>query len=201
MFLRAVGFSGLAFVVAVSSLLSAVIVRGPQTHDHIAASLRDSYDRTPLDPMNGSDLASILADLPDFSFPAQPVLVAVPGVLPVDEAAHTIGDEHDEADNEAAAQQPPTQKLTLTTSEFGFDPSRVELQVGVPVELTVLNDGDQVHGIWIPDYAISADIRSGKSKTFTFTPEQSGRIRFTCNYNLCGTEEEHAQMTGFITVK
>lgn len=201
MFLRVVGLSGLAFVVVISLLLSTVIIRGPQTHDHIAATLRDSYDRTPLDSIEDSDLTTILADLPEFSFPAQPVLVAAPGVSPINGAAHTAGDEHSEADHEAEAQQPQVRKLTLTQFEFGFDPSRVELQVGVPVELTVSNEGDQVHGIWIPEYAISADIRSGKSKTFLFTPEQSGRIRFTCSYNLCGTEEEHAKMSGFITVK
>jgi heme/copper-type cytochrome/quinol oxidase subunit 2 len=98
-------------------------------------------------------------------------------------------------------EEPPVQQITFSQFEYGFDPARIELQVRVPVELTVANEGDQVHGIWIPDYAISDDIRSGKTKTFTFTPEETGRIRYTCSYNLCGTEDEHAQMKGFITVK
>lgn len=201
MHLRMIGFGGMAFVVVTVSLLSAIVMCGPQTHDHIAASLRASYDRTPLDFVEASDLTTILVDLPEFSFPEPVQVVAVPPVPQAADMAHMPGDEHSPAEHGIVAQELQVQKITLRQFEFGFAPDRIELQVGVPVELTVVNEGDQVHGIWIPDFALSDDIRSGKTKVFTFIPEKTGRIRFTCSYNLCGTEEEHAQMKGFITVK
>jgi heme/copper-type cytochrome/quinol oxidase subunit 2 len=196
-----VGVSGLVFVVVTSSLLSAVIVRSPQTHDHIARSLRHDYARTPLDSVEAADLPAILADLPEFSFPDLVKVAAAQGPPAAGETAHTAGDEHNLAEHATATQQLQMQTITLRQSEYGFDPDRVELQAGVPVELTVTNEGEQVHGIWVPDLAIMEDIRSGKTKVFTFTPEKAGRIPFTCSYNLCGTEEEHAQMKGFITVR
>ncbi|MEE8442159.1 MAG: cupredoxin domain-containing protein [Dehalococcoidia bacterium] len=199
--LRLIGFGGVAFVVVTASLLSTIVLRDPQTHDHIAASLRAGYDRTPLDSVGATNLPAILVDLPDFSFPAPPVVAAAPTGESNSEATHIADEEQSDGEEGIPTEEPQVQKITLRQFEFGFGPERIELAVGVPVELTVMNEGDQVHGIWIPDFAISEDIRSGKTKVFTFTPEEAARFRFTCSYNLCGTDEEHAQMKGFITVK
>ncbi len=202
MFFRMVGFGGLAFVVATSSLLSAVIVRSPQTHDHIASSLSPEYIRTSLDSIGPADLTAIIADLPRFSFPEPPQLVAASALFSAS-SAEGSGDQTAPVNGtveSTAQQQPKVQEIAFDQFEFEFSQERIELKVGVPVKLTLTNQGDQVQGLWIPEFAIMADIRSGKNKEFTFIPEKSGRFRFTCSYNLCGTEEEHAQMKGYIIV-
>jgi heme/copper-type cytochrome/quinol oxidase subunit 2 len=184
-----VGFGGLAFVVVTALGLGTIIMRGPWTHDNIDPTLRESYARTPLDSVGEMDLVAVLKDLPEFSFPASSSFAAVSASGDSDEAAHT------------ASEDAEPQKVTLVESEYQFEPARIELKAGAPVELTLKNEGKQVHGLWIPDFAIMDDVRSGKSKTFTFIPEKPGRYRHTCSYNLCGTDEEHARMKGFITVK
>lgn len=178
---RTVGFTLLIAIVATFTMLGAIVVRNPDTHDHISKTLRPSYDRTPLDLIGPADLGTITADLPPFKFPEAVALDAAG------------------SGNDAPGAAEPVE-IMLNTLEFAIDPSRVELQVGAPVELVVMNTGDQVHGIWIPDFGIKQDIRSGKTKKFTFTPERAGRVRFECSYNLCGTDEEHAQMTGYFMV-
>ncbi len=128
------------------------------------------------------------------------VAINVPSTASVANGVAVTNGEVNGAADSAVARQAQPQLVNLVEYEFGFDMDRIKVQAGVPVELSVTNEGDQVHGIWIPDLAIMDDIRSGKSKVFKFTPEKPGRFRFTCSYNLCGTEEEHAQMKGFIEV-
>lgn len=180
---RSVGYILLIAVVATFLFLGAIVMRSPNTHDHIYPTLRPSYDRTPVGLIGPTDLDAITADLAPFKFPERQT-VALGATGPAGDAP-------------VAAE--PVQVM-LNTLEYAIDPSRVELAAGTPVELTVMNEGSQVHGIWIPDFGIKQNIRSGKTKEFTFTPEQVGRVRFECSYNLCGTPEEHAQMTGYFTV-
>jgi len=196
---RLVGYGGMAFALVTALVLSGIIARSPRTHDHISNTLSDSYVRTSLDEVGPANLEAILADLPEFSFPRATYPATVPSVHAVD-LAHMPDEADIRAEPAITPDEPEVQRVTIRQFEYNLDPDRIELEVGVPVELTVINEGDQVHGIWIPEFAISQDVRSGKSKVFAFTPDKTGRIRFTCSYNLCGTEEEHAKMAGFITV-
>lgn len=185
---RTVGYASMTFILVVPIILGTVIMRSPRTHDHISNTLRSGYTRTPLDNIEATDLDITLADLPRFSFAEW-------------SPPRSAGDEIvSRPDAESDTKATEVMKITMRQFEYGLDVDAVELKVGVPVELTVVNDGDQVHGIWIPDFAISDDLRSGKTKVFEFTPEKTGRIRFSCNYNLCGTDEEHAKMAGSFIV-
>lgn len=178
---RIIGFVGMGFVALAALMLSVIIIRSPDTHHNLAPALRADYARSPTDSIEVAHLEDTLARLPEFTFPAPSPLTAADGDL--------AGSDHGEL-----------HKITVRQFEFGYDPIQIELEAGASVELTVVNEGNQVHGIWIPELGISEDIRSGRSMTFTFVVEKAGRIRFGCNYSLCGSEEEHAQMDGEIVV-
>lgn len=180
----------LAAVVVAAVGLASVIVRNPDTHGHLWGSVPYAYHRTPVEEVPASDLKSVQAKLVPFSFPT-PQSVQASGMagMPGMEDA-----------SQAAAGADTVQRVVLTQMEYGFDIPEVRLKPGVPVELVVVNVGKQVHGIWVPDFAISEEIRSGKTRTFKFTPKTAGRIRFTCSYNLCGTDEEHARMVGYFVI-
>ena len=49
----------------------------------------------------------------------------------------------------AAAGGAPAQKITITMRDFSYTPDRVTLQVGVPVELTIVNKGKVGHGFMV----------------------------------------------------
>lgn len=186
---RSVPIAWLSVVVSVPVLLAAIVSRNPDTHGHLWPTLPDHYHRTPVDTVRPIDLEAVLADLPPFEFPRPALLAAAAS----QEATAGMGRLMPAAEE--------VQEVTLVETEYGIGPDRVEVRVGVPVVLTVINEGDQVHGLWLPEVGIAEDIRSGKSQTFRFTPEKPGRFRYMCSYALCGTDEEHARMVGFLTVR
>lgn len=189
---RMVPYGGLAFIVVAALTLATLIIRTPDTHGHLWRTLPADYDRTPVDDMAPADLQVVLADLPPFSFP-KPEKVAARVEEAGDKAADT-------GSAQVAAAEQEAQEAEIVQTEFAITPDRLTLKVGVPVEMTVKNEGKQVHGLWMPDFGIAEDIRSGRTEVFRFTPDKPGRFRYTCSYSLCGTEKQHAQMAGFLTV-
>ena len=190
---RIVPYGGLAFVVIASLLLMTIVLRSPDTHGHFWRVLPRDYTRTPVGDIGEADLRAILAELPPFAFPA-----------PSRAAAGAPEGGHDMAGMESSASAQSgadVQKMTLTESEYAIAPDRLTLKVGVPVELTVANAGKQAHGLWMPEFGIAQDIRSGKTQVFRFTPDTPGRFRYVCSYSLCGTEAEHGRMVGFLSVQ
>lgn len=195
---RMVPLGGLVFVVAAALMLATIIARAPYTHGNLWRWLPSDYARTPVSVIGEVDLEAIVAELPPFEFPAPS------GAQQAQKTGNSTGGGHGEMGGMAApvdSGPAEVQKVTLTQKEFGFTPDRLTLKVGVPVELTLKNEGEQVHGLWIPEFGISDEVRKGRSEVFKFTPEKPGRIRYVCSYNLCGTEEEHARMVGFVTVR
>jgi heme/copper-type cytochrome/quinol oxidase subunit 2 len=206
---RIVPYGGLTFVVAAALMLGTIIARSPDTHGHLWHSLPAGYDRTPLDTIEPADLDAIEAELLPFTFPTPPAGGEQPAAAGPAEPADATGSA------DAAGSAPEggeVQRITLIETEYAIAPDMGEmmtgmidegltLKLGVPVELTVTNEGKQTHGLWMADFGIYEDIRSGKTAVFKFTPDKPGRFRFTCSYSLCGSEEEHARMVGFLTVQ
>lgn len=104
------------------------------------------------------------------------------------------------APESAESRKTETQSISVIATEYAFEPGRIEAKAKVPVELHVKNEGEEGHGIWLPDFGIKGNIRAFKSHTFSFTPDAPGRYQFECSDKLCGTDEEHNQMTGFILI-
>jgi len=94
------------------------------------------------------------------------------------------------------------QRVTVTAHSFWFDPDRIVVKRGVPVELTVRNGA-----LFVPhDFSCAAreagidiDARVGlfhKSKRVRFTPTQAGEFHFHCDVD----GHAHKGMTGMLVV-
>lgn len=67
--------------------------------------------------------------------------------------------------------------------EFEFDPKVINLKRGIPVELTLINEGARQHDFTIVgDWVFSSDtVSTGGRLVVTFTPEQVGTFRLVCS--------------------
>jgi plastocyanin domain-containing protein len=88
---------------------------------------------------------------------------------------------------EAVAEQSgDVQKVTLTTHTYYFEPNRIVVKVGVPVELTIKNNSMVVpHNFTLkaPDAGIDIDRGVGMLKgsaVVEFTPIKPGEYEFIC---------------------
>jgi cytochrome c oxidase subunit 2 len=94
------------------------------------------------------------------------------------------------------------QHVTITTHSFYFDPNRIVVKRGIPVELTVKNGALLVphdFSCEAKDAAIEVDARVGMfhgSKRVRFTPTRAGEYPFHCDV------DGHAKkgMTGTLVV-
>ena len=95
------------------------------------------------------------------------------------------------------------QRVTVTTHSFYFDPNRIVVKRGVPVELTVKNGALLVphdFSCEAKEAGVDVDAPVGmfhKSKHVRFTPTQAGEYPFHCDV------DGHAKkgMTGVIVVR
>ncbi|OQA03889.1 MAG: hypothetical protein BWY68_00604 [bacterium ADurb.Bin400] len=79
------------------------------------------------------------------------------------------------------------QKVTIKINdEYGYNPERLTIKKGIPVELTIENDGARgcVRAFVIPDVKVQAIIPVTGSKTLTFTPTKAGKLYFTCTMGM-----------------
>jgi cytochrome c oxidase subunit 2 len=86
--------------------------------------------------------------------------------------------------------------VSVTARRFSYNPSVIELELGVPViiELTSL---DRQHGFNIPDLGLRADVEPGKTVRVRIVPEKVGTFDFHCDV-FCGSG--HEEMAGRIVV-
>jgi cytochrome c oxidase subunit 2 len=99
--------------------------------------------------------------------------------------------------NNAVNTAPPaaggkTKEITVSASNFAFDPPVIKLNVGDTVKLTLKNINGS-HGFEIPD--LNINLKNGE--TATFTVDKAGSIDYNCSVQ-CGSG--HDNMTGTITV-
>ncbi len=84
----------------------------------------------------------------------------------------------------SAAEKPRRVEISVTAN--GFEPARVNVKKGEPLELVVTRKTDDTCAkeIVIPDENIKADLPLGKPVTLAFTPNRSGEIRYACGMNM-----------------
>ncbi len=81
---------------------------------------------------------------------------------------------------DASIGQPET--VTITGSEFKYDPNTISAQVGQPVTVVYKNIGQYPHNFVINELGVkSPTIGPGQTETFSFTPDKSGTFSFYCS--------------------
>lgn len=86
--------------------------------------------------------------------------------------------------------------VTINMNEYTFEPDEVYLREGVEAEISIKNEGKEMHefvteypingsvrigGVIVEAYGIAElEIESGVSAVITFTPEEKGRFAFSC---------------------
>jgi cytochrome c oxidase subunit 2 len=101
----------------------------------------------------------------------------------------------------AGGQQAPgasePRKITVTAKKYEFNPSKIELKVGEPVEIT-FEALDTTHGFTCKELGIDKIVfEKGKTETVKITPEKPGTYVFKCA-KFCGFG--HGKMKGEIVV-
>lgn len=75
-----------------------------------------------------------------------------------------------------------TPGIGVPPTTMGIDPSSIELAVGVPVNLTVSNNGNSGHDLVIDGLDVATEsIAPGESFSIEFTPAEAGTYRMYCS--------------------
>ncbi|HUK08569.1 MAG TPA: cupredoxin domain-containing protein [Stellaceae bacterium] len=89
------------------------------------------------------------------------------------------------------------QTVQMTAERFKYTPDEITVKKGVPVDL-VLTTKDRVHGFYVPELGLRAEIKPGETEHVRFTPDKAGKFTMECDI-FCG--EGHESMDGTITVE
>ncbi len=97
----------------------------------------------------------------------------------------------------AAAAPPEIRRIEVVAHKYAFEPSKIELKAGEPVEITFRSE-DTKHGFVSKDLGIKKVVFSkDEPAKITFTPDKPGTYRFKCA-RFCGFG--HGKMKGEIVV-
>jgi len=94
------------------------------------------------------------------------------------------------------AAAPQTRQVTLTASQFAFDPPILHVNRGDRVILT-LQAADVVHGLYLDGYDLQARVEPGLPRQLEFIADRSGKFRYRCSVS-CGSL--HPFMIGELVV-
>jgi len=85
-----------------------------------------------------------------------------------------------------ASPKSETQVVTLSVTENGFEPSRLEVKPGVPVTLKVTRTSDETCATQInfPAKKIKKDLPLNKEVSVNLGKLEKGEIRFACGMNM-----------------
>jgi cytochrome c oxidase subunit II len=100
---------------------------------------------------------------------------------------------------EQAARKSPegnVQMVLMTAERFKYTPDEITVKKGVPVDL-VLTTKDRLHGFYVPELGLRAEIKPGETEHVRFTPDKVGKFVMECDI-FCG--EGHESMDGTIIV-
>jgi plastocyanin domain-containing protein len=72
--------------------------------------------------------------------------------------------------------------VKITVTKNGFEPWRVQARKDVPLTLVVTRTTDETCAteVVLPEYGIDRKLPLGEAVTITFTPRQTGELRYAC---------------------
>lgn len=87
--------------------------------------------------------------------------------------------------------------VTITMTEFKFDPSTINATAGQTINVTMVNKGNIKHTFVIPDAKVTFSADPGQTVTKSFTAPAAGTYKIECDE--AGHKE--AGMVGTLVVK
>ncbi|MER3405508.1 MAG: hypothetical protein C4289_10425, partial [Chloroflexota bacterium] len=84
------------------------------------------------------------------------------------------------APQSSGGQQSPAAEVTVTATEFKYEPSVINLPVGKPVAITIDNKGMIEHDISVPGIGLKVAVPAGKKVTKVVTATKAGEYPFEC---------------------
>lgn len=79
------------------------------------------------------------------------------------------------------------EKLTfnhqITTQDFTFSPSTLQVESGTRNAVKVTNEGGSLHNLTIEGRSVDKDIEPGASQSVTFEAGSIGTVSFYCKYH------------------
>jgi heme/copper-type cytochrome/quinol oxidase subunit 2 len=93
--------------------------------------------------------------------------------------------------------QPATHRVTMTASQFAFDPPVLRVNQGDRVIIT-LQAADVAHGFYLDGYGLQQRVEPGISQRIEFVANQAGKFRYRCAVS-CGSL--HPFMIGELVVE
>ena len=72
--------------------------------------------------------------------------------------------------------------LVVTATDFGFSPAELVVQVGEPVNLTLVNEGAVPHDLTILGLGVHVAAGPGQQVTVGMVPEKTGSFEIVCTY-------------------
>ncbi len=84
--------------------------------------------------------------------------------------------------------------ITVKAEDFKFDPSTLQVQAGMPLRITLENDGKVAHTFTISELDIDQEVQPGRQATVQVTAPQAGTLTFFCRFH------QNRGMTGTLTV-
>jgi cytochrome c oxidase subunit II len=95
------------------------------------------------------------------------------------------------------AAPPEPRKIEVVARKYSFEPSKIEVKAGEPVEITFRSE-DTKHGFVCKELGLEKVVFTKEEPaTVAFTPERPGTYRFKCA-RFCGLG--HGRMKGEIVV-
>ena len=85
----------------------------------------------------------------------------------------------------AAAHEAP-RKVELSVTDKGFEPARIPVKRGEPLELVVTRKTDQTcaKSIVIPDAKLKAALPLNQAVTLNLTPTRTGEMKYVCGMDM-----------------
>ncbi len=74
------------------------------------------------------------------------------------------------------------QTITVSGSEFKYEPNTISAKVGQPITVVYKNVGQYPHDFVIDELGVQSPvIKSGETGSFSFTPTKAGSFSFYCS--------------------
>jgi plastocyanin len=74
-----------------------------------------------------------------------------------------------------------TKKATITLENMAFSQSEVQLKVGQPVTLNLVNKDGYAHAFDTDEFDVHVPLLAEETVTVTFTPKTAGNFAFYCS--------------------